>query len=48
MVRPGGTFALIADDAAGYAVTPGTGDLLKIAAATTGTVTYDLILIGAV
>lgn len=46
-VRPGGTLVLIAPDATGYAVTAGTGDLLKIAnsAGSTG-VTYDITVIG--
>lgn len=48
IVRPGGTFALIASDADGYGVTAGTGDLLKVAASATGSVTYDIILIGEV
>lgn len=47
-VRPGGAFILLAPDATGYAVTAGTGDLLKIAnSGGTTSVTYDIILIGA-
>ena len=47
-VRPGGTFALIAPDATAYAVTAGTGDLLKINNADSGAAaTYDIYLIGA-
>lgn len=49
-VRPGGTLALIAGqaDATGYAVTAGTGDLLKVANSGGSTsVTYDVVLIGA-
>lgn len=49
-VRPGGFLALGAGeaDAVGYAVTAGTGDLLKIANSGAGTaVTYDVVLIGA-
>jgi hypothetical protein len=47
-VRPGGVFAIYAPDATGYAVTAGTGDLLRIANSSSGTpVTYDIILIGA-
>ncbi|MEO1223799.1 MAG: hypothetical protein AAFX92_06200 [Pseudomonadota bacterium] len=45
-VRPGGVLVLVAPDADGYAVTASTGDLLKIAAAVAGNVTYDIILIG--
>lgn len=49
VVRPGGTLALIAPDATGYAVTATTGDILRIAnSAGTTSVTYDLILIGCV
>lgn len=46
-VKPGGAFALVAPNLAGYAVTSGTGDLLKIAnsGGTTG-VTYDIIVVG--
>jgi hypothetical protein len=46
-VRPGGLLLLVAGDATGYAVTAGTGDLLKIAnsGGTTG-VTYDIVLLG--
>lgn len=46
-VRPGGLLMLLAPDATGYAVTAGTGDLLKIANSSSGTsVLYDLILLG--
>lgn len=48
-VRPGAVFALFAGaaDSTGYAVTAGTGDLLKIAnSAGTTSVTYDVIVIG--
>lgn len=45
-VRPGGVLILAAPyDGGGYAVTAGTGDILTIDA-TTGTCTYDLIVIG--
>jgi len=48
-VRPGGLFCLMAPDATAYAVTAGTGDLLKINNSSSGTgVTYDVILIGTV
>jgi hypothetical protein len=47
-VRPGGAFALFAPDATAYAVTAGTGDLLKIANSGAGTtVDYDIVVIGA-
>ncbi|MET7933489.1 hypothetical protein [Streptomyces sp. NPDC005322] len=49
-VRPGATLALFAGqaDATGYAVTAGTGDLLKVANSGAGSsVTYDIVLIGA-
>lgn len=48
VVRPGGCFMLMAPDATAYAVTAGTGDLLKIAnSAGSTSVTYDIIVIGA-
>lgn len=48
VVRPGGWFGLVAPDATAYAVTAGTGDLLRIGNSGAGTaVTYDIILIGA-
>lgn len=48
-VRPGGTFALYANDSTGYAVTASTGDILTIANSSSGTsVTYDVVLIGCV
>lgn len=49
-LRPGASVALLtgAADATGYAVTPGTADLLKIANSGAGTsVSYDLVVIGA-
>lgn len=49
-LRPGATFAAIAGaaDATAYAVTAGTGDLLKVANSGAGTpVTYDIVVIGA-
>ncbi len=48
-LRPGATLALMAGaaDATGYAVTAGTGDLLRIANSAGGsTVTYDIAVIG--
>lgn len=48
-VKPGGMVALIAPNAAGYAVTAATADLLTIANSAAGTgVTYDIIILGAV
>lgn len=47
VLKPGGILVLHDPSAAGYAVTVGTDDILKIAAST-GTVDYDLILIGEV
>lgn len=49
-LRPGAVFAAVAGvaDATGWAVTAGTGDLLKIANSAGGTsVVYDVIVIGA-
>ncbi|OGB94026.1 MAG: hypothetical protein A2Z31_00225 [candidate division NC10 bacterium RBG_16_65_8] len=47
-VRPGGLFLLVARDATAYAVTAGTGDILKMTNSSGSTsVTYDIILIGA-
>lgn len=47
VVKPGGLFMLLANDAIGYAVTASTGDLLKIANSSSGTsVTYDIVIIG--
>lgn len=46
-VKPGGTFAVVAPGAAGYAVTAGTADLLKITNSNSGTaVTYDIVIVG--
>lgn len=48
-LRPGATVGLFAGaaDAVGYAVTAGTGDLLKVANSAAGTaVTYDVVIIG--
>lgn len=46
-VKPGGMLLLVAPDAAGYAVTAATGDLLKIANSAGGTsVTYTIALLG--
>lgn len=47
-IRPGGLLAVFAPDATAYAVTAGTGDLLKVANSGAGTgVTYDIVIIGA-
>lgn len=47
-VRPGGMALLACKDATGWAVTAGTGDILRIANSAGGTsVTYDIVLIGA-
>ncbi|MEV0149107.1 MULTISPECIES: hypothetical protein [unclassified Nonomuraea] len=47
-VRPGGLLALTAPDATGYAVTAGTGDLLRVANSGAGSsVTYQIVVIGA-
>jgi len=46
-IRPGGLFVLAAPDATAYAVTAGTGDILRIANGSGSAVTYDLILVGA-
>lgn len=45
-VRPGGMFMLIAPDATGYAVTAGTGDILRIANGAGSAITYDIVLFG--
>lgn len=44
-VQPGGLLAIVAPKT-GWAVTAGTGDLLKIANAAAGSIDYDLVLIG--
>ncbi len=46
-VRPQGLLLLIAPDATAYAVTAGTGDLLRVANSEVGTITYDIALLGA-
>ena len=47
VVRPGGLLLLAAPDATGYAVTAGTGDLLKVAnGGGSSAVTYDIFLLG--
>lgn len=48
IVRPGGVFALFAQDATAYAVTAGTGDLLHVTnSGGTTSVAYDVVIIGA-
>lgn len=47
LVKPGGLCVLATPDAAGYAVTGGTGDILRISNGGAGTsVTYDIIIGG--
>ncbi|MEV8432000.1 hypothetical protein ACWHLZ_28060 [Streptomyces chartreusis] len=47
-VRPGGLFLWVAPDAAGAAVTAGTGDVLTVTNSAAGTsVTYDVLILGA-
>lgn len=47
-VKPGGFMGFVAPDATGWAVTAGTGDLLRIANSGAGSsVTYDVVIIGA-
>lgn len=46
-LQPGELLAKVTNSNAGYAVTPGTGDLLNIANAAGASATYDIILIGA-
>jgi hypothetical protein len=45
-IHPGGVVIIWAPSAAGYVVTAGTGDLIELAASA-GTVTYDIYIIGA-
>lgn len=46
-VAPGGFFAITNPSAAGFAITAGTVDLLRIAtAATAGTYTFDVVVVG--
>lgn len=45
VLRPGATLCL-ASPVAGYALTGGTADLLKVAAGAAGSVSYDVIIIG--
>jgi hypothetical protein len=48
-IKPGGLILLVAPDAAGYAITAGTGDLLKIANGAGGTsVTYTIAILATV
>jgi hypothetical protein len=47
-VLPGGAFLWVAPNAAGVAVTAGTGDLLTFTnSAGTASVTYDVVIVGA-
>lgn len=45
-VRPGGMLAMVNRDTTGWPVTAATGDLLRIANSTTGSVTYRIVIIG--
>lgn len=45
-VNAGGSFTLVAPDATGYAVTAGTGDVLRITNPNAGSVTYQIIIVG--
>jgi hypothetical protein len=45
-VQPGGSFSLTAPDLAGYAVTAGTGDLLKINNTDSSPATYNIVIGG--
>ncbi|MBB6191199.1 hypothetical protein FHS51_001421 [Sphingobium wenxiniae] len=48
-VKPGGMVALVAPDAAGYALTAGTADLLKVANSGAGSaVSFTIVVIGVV
>ncbi len=48
-IKPGGTFCLMSPNAASYAVTTSTLDLLMVTNSSSGTpVTYDIVLIGTV
>ncbi len=48
-IRPGGFICLTAPDSTAYGVTAGTGDILKIANSSSGSVVdYDIIVIGVV
>ena len=46
VIPAGGLFAISAPDATGFAVTAGTGDLLKINNTDGSTATYDIVIIG--
>lgn len=49
LVVPGGSFAIVNPEATGYAVTAGTGDILRFTNAAGGTtVEYDVIIVGEV
>ena len=45
-IRPGGLMLLVAQDATGYATAGGSTDNLKIVAASTATVSYDIVVLG--
>ena len=46
IIQPGGILALTAPGATGYAVTAGTGDILRFTNAGSGTINYEVIFIG--
>ena len=46
-IRSGGFFFLVAPDATAYVVTATTADLLRVTNSATGTITYDIALLGA-
>lgn len=46
-IRSGGLFCLLAPDATAYAVTAGTGDILRVLNSAAGTTVYDIALLGA-
>jgi hypothetical protein len=47
LIEPGGAFAIVTPSAAGYAVTAGTGDLLRITNADgAASATYNIVLLG--
>lgn len=47
VINAGGMFMIVAPDAAGYAITAATADLLKVANAAGAAATYDIFIIGA-
>ena len=45
-ILPGGLILFVASNATGYACAAGSTDLLKVVASTTGSVTYDIVILG--